>query len=127
MGFALAVTEATPLEPIVAVVAESVTKRCCAAGGAKVKTPPATGSTGLLAATMTARGLANAVPACVDCGVLPATGVSVKPWLWKAPMSGLGESSGLAALVGGDAGRRRCPAPMAGLPGSRAMVWVGPP
>ena len=69
-------------------------RRRPAAGGAKVKTPPATGSTGLLAATVTASGLANAVPVAVDCGVLPATGVSVNPWLWKAPMSGLGESSG---------------------------------
>ena len=31
-----------------------------------------------------------------------------------------------AALVGGEAGDGRA-RPMAGLPGSRAMVWVGPP
>ena len=53
-------------------------------------------------------------------------GVRVNPWLWNAPMSGLGLSSGsprwsvvtpLTAV----------PAPMAALPGSRARVWVGPP
>ena len=62
-------------------------------GAVKVTMPPATGSIGLLAVTTTASGLAKAVPSVVCCGVLPATGVRVKPWLWKAPMSG-GESSG---------------------------------
>ncbi len=59
------------------------------AAGATSKrtTPPLTGSTGLLAVTLTAR-LANAAPMFAVCGVLPATGVSVKPWLSKAPMSG---------------------------------------
>ena len=51
--------------------------------------------------------------------------MSEPDWLWKAPMSG-GEASGsprwsvvmpLTAV----------PAPMAGLPGKRAMVSVGPP
>ena len=46
------------------------------------------------------------------CGVLPATGVSVKPWLWKAPMSTtpLSDVERQAALVGGDAwwNRARC-------------------
>ena len=49
--------------------------------------PPSTGSAGLLAVTATASGLANAVLTTAVCGVLPATGVRVKPWLWKAPMS----------------------------------------
>ena len=40
-----------------------------------VTTPPSTGSTGLLAVTVTASGLANAVPMSAVCGVLPATGV----------------------------------------------------
>ena len=75
----------------------------------KVTTPPSTGSTGLLAVTVTASGLANAVPMPSICGVLPATGVRVKPWLSKAPMSGSGVSSGLAALVGGDAGLTAMP------------------
>ena len=66
------------------------------------------------------------LPMAVDCGVLPAMGVRVKPWLWKAPMSGSGGVQWLAALVGGDA-ETAMPAPMAGLPGSKAMVWVGPP
>ena len=118
-------TDAILSEPMLAVAAESVAERSLA-GAVNVKMPPATGSTGLLAATLTARGFANAVPVAVDCGVLPGMGVSVKPWLWKAPMSGLGESSGsprwsLVTPV------TAMPAPKAGLPGSRAMVWVGPP
>ena len=36
--------------------------------------------------------------------MLPATGVRVNPWLWKAPMSRIGRIERLAALVGGDAG-----------------------
>ena len=95
-------------------------------GAVNVTMPPATGSSGLLAVTMTASGLAKAVPSVVCWGVLPATVVRVNPWLWKAPMSG-GRVERLAALVGGDAGRSAVPAPMAGLPGSRAMVSVGPP
>ena len=46
--------------------------------------------------------------------------------LWKAPMSGRGESSAkprwsvvMPAMA--------TPLPMAGLPVRRAMVWVGPP
>ena len=67
-------------------------------------TPPLTGSTGLLAVTVTASGLANGVPMLAVCGVLPATGVKVKPWLSKAPMSTL-PNPAQAALVGrGDAG-----------------------
>ena len=94
-------------------------------GAVKVTAPPATGSIGLLAVTTSASGLGKPVPSVVCWGVLPETRVSVKPWLWKAPMSG-DESSGsprwsvvmpLAAV----------PAPIAGLPGSRAIVGVGPP
>ena len=57
----MAVTEATPSEPMVAVVAERFAEAPLA-GAVKVKTPPATGSTGLLAVTVTASGLAKAVP-----------------------------------------------------------------
>ena len=42
--------------------------------------------------TVTARGLRNALSSVVDCGVLPAASMTLNPWLWKAPMSGLGES-----------------------------------
>ena len=52
-------------------------------GAAKVKVPPATGSSGLLAVTATASGLAKAVPSVVCWRVPPATEVIVKPWLWK--------------------------------------------
>ena len=67
-----------------------------------VTTPPSTGSTGLLAVTATASGSAKAVPMAAVCGVLPATAVSVKPWLSKAPMSTAADAR-LAALVGGGA------------------------
>ena len=39
-------------------------------------------------------------------------------------------ATGQAALVGGDRRARvvgTTPAPIAGLPGSKAIVWVGPP
>ena len=55
--------------------------------GRNVTTPPSTGSTGLLAVTVTASGLAKAVPIFAVCGVLPGTIAKVKPWLSKAPMS----------------------------------------
>ncbi len=50
---------------------------------------------------------------------------TVSGLVWKAPMSGVGESSGKPrwSVVWPSA----APLPMAGLPGSRAMVWVGPP
>ena len=94
-------------------------------GTVKVTVPPATGSSGLLAVTTTASGSAKAVPSVVCWRVLPATGVIVNPWLWKAPISG-GESSGSprSSVV---TPLTAVPAPMAGLPGKRAMVAVGPP
>ena len=49
--------------------------------------PPATGSTGFLAVTVTTSGLAKASPVGADCGVVPAAAVRKNPWLWKAPMS----------------------------------------
>ncbi len=106
-------------------VAESVAEAPLA-GAVKVKTPPATGSTEFFAVTVTARGLAKAVSVPADCGMVPAAGASVNPWLWKAPMSAFRESRGsprwsVVRPV------TAVPAPRAGLPGSRAMVWVGPP
>ena len=69
----------------------------------KLTTPPSTGSTGLLAVTVTASGLANAVPMFAVCGVLPATSVRVKPWLSKAPMSTPPTRRDAALVGGGDA------------------------
>ena len=94
-------------------------------GAVKLITPPSTGSIGLLAVTVSSSGWPNAVLIRADCGVLPATGVRMNPWLWKAPMSGLGASSG--KLRWSVVRPMAAPWPMAGLPGSRAMVWVGPP
>src|SRR5215468_8841216 len=123
---AVAVTLAWPLVWMVAVESERFADAPPAlALAAKLTTPPATGSMGLLAVTVTASGLVKVAPAVADWGVLPATGVMVKPWLWKAPISGW-EARGsprwsvvmpLTAV----------PAPMAALPGRRAMVRVGPP
>ena len=90
-----------------------------------VMMPPATASPAFLAVTITASGFAKAAPTAPTWSVLPVTGVRVKPWLWKAPMSG-GESSGSprwSALTPFVAE----PAPIARLPGSKAMVCVGPP
>ena len=50
-------------------------------------------------------------------------------WVWKVPMSGLGEESSakLRWSVVGTLVPVAVPLPMAGLPGRRAMVSVGPP
>ena len=121
----MALTWTTPSLPTVTVELERFADAPLV-GAVKVTTPPATGSTESLGVTVTARGLANAVPAAVLCGVLPAAAVRVKPWLWKAPMSGVGVSSGsprwsvvTPVIV--------VPAPRAGLPGSSATVCDGPP
>ena len=94
MELAVAVTEATPLLPIVAVSLERAAEAPLD-GAANEITPPATGSSGSLAVTLTLKGLAKAVLIVADCGVLPLTRVSVNPWLWKAPMSGAERSVGL--------------------------------
>ena len=66
-----------------------------------------------------------------DCGVLPATGVIVKPWLSKAPMS-TAPNARLAALVGGrGAGRgagvdRRAAGQQGDRLGRAAIVAQGP-
>ena len=125
MEFASAVTDATPLDPMVAVVAERFAEAPLE-GAVKVTTPPATGSTGFLAVTVKARGLVKSVSTVADCGVLPVTAETVNPWLWKAPTSGWGESRGSprwSVVTPATA----MPAPMAGLPGRRGTVWVGPP
>ena len=72
------------------------------------------------------QGLAKAAPIAAVCGVLPPTGVEGEALaLEGADVDGRVER--LAALVGGDRPWTAVPAPMAGLPGKRAMVWVGPP
>src|SRR5690242_13285944 len=125
VALALAVTDATPSDPMVAAGGES-SAEAPLLGAAKAITPPATGSTEFLALIVTARGLGNGNSSVVDCGVLPATRVRTNPWLWNAPMSGLGESSGSPRWS--DVIPLACvPAPIAGLPGRRAMVSVGPP
>jgi hypothetical protein len=73
-------TEAEPSVPRVTVPALRAAE-APEEGAVKLTTPPATGSIGSLAATMTASALGNATPSLVCCGVLPATGVSVNPWL----------------------------------------------
>ena len=82
----MAVTAACP-DAMTAVPAESVAEAPVPEFNVKVTTPPFTGSTAFLAVTVTASGFANA---CVTAGRLrgaAATGVRLKPWLWKAPMS----------------------------------------
>ena len=84
---AVALTLAWP-PAITAELAESVAEAPSLAGATvKLTTPPFTGSTGLLAVTITARELANAEPTLADCGVLALTGGKVNPWLSKAPIS----------------------------------------
>ena len=75
------------MSPIVSVLLERVAG-VPAAGVLNEMTPPATGSSGLFAVTVTISGFAKAVPVAAVCDVLPAIGTSVNPWLWKAPMSG---------------------------------------
>src|ERR1700679_1674060 len=92
MELSAATTEAMPSAAIVAVL-DVRPAEAPEDGTVNVTVPPATGSSGLLAVTTTARGLAKAVPAVVCWGVLPVTGVIVKPGVWKAPMAG-GERRG---------------------------------
>src|SRR5262245_38943219 len=94
------------------------------AGAVNVTLPPATGSLGLLAVTVATSGAAKAVDTFVDCP-LPDVTAMVNPWLSKAPMSAAPTRpkprwsvAGAPVLV---------PVSMAGLPGNRAIVWVGPP
>ena len=120
----MAVTEADP-PAIVAKEADRVAD-APEVGAVNITTPPLIGSAELLAVTVTAKGFAKAVPPDAVCPVPPATRLSVNPWLWKAPISGLGASSGsprwsVVTPV------TATPAPMAGLPGSRAKVSVVPP
>src|SRR5262249_53975457 len=78
IAFAVPPTEATPLGPT---TADELERFAAAppAGAVKVTTPPATGSAGLFAVTVTAKRLVNAAAVAVVCGVLPATGLRAKP------------------------------------------------
>ena len=106
VALAVAVTEATPLDPMVTSSAES----CAEApelGAAKVTTPPATGSTGLLAVTVTARGLGNAVSS--DRGLWRAPGHQRdgEPMALERADVGIGRIKRFAALVGRDSAHER--------------------
>ena len=130
MELAVAVTWAEPSAPMVAVPADRVAAAPSAGLTVNVTTPPATGSAGLLAVTVTASGLAKAVAG--RRGLRRAAGdrrQGESLALEGADVDRAAHDPRLAALVGGDAGgiRPLLPASMAGLPGSRAMVGVGPP
>ena len=97
------------------------------AGGVNVTRPPATGSIGLLAVTVTTSGAGNTPPGCLaasrgDGDGEPARleGADVHRAVDDAanPRWSVVTPLGMSALL---------PASMAGLPGKRAMVWVGPP
>src|SRR5262249_28583472 len=96
------------------------------AGGVNVTRPPATGSIESLAVTVTTSG-AGDTPTVL---ALPQVGARGNPLASKAPMSTVALTMRLNprwSVVTPAGMRALLPASMAGLPGSRAMVWVGPP
>ena len=98
-------------------------------GGVKVTRPPATGSLALLAVTVATSGAEKAVSTLVDCP-LPEVTAMVNPLDSKAPMSTVlltMRGSPRWSVVTPPGMRALLPASMAGLPGSRAIVCVGPP
>src|SRR5208337_1462030 len=100
-------------------------------GAVNVTWPPATGSNDLLAVTVTTRGLAKGSVMLADCP-LPEVTAMVNPLDSKAPMSTvpptiLGKPGPRWSVVRPAGMRLLSPALMAGLPGNRAMVCVGPP
>ena len=91
----------------------------------KDTTPPTTGSAAFRASTITTRGLAKASPVAADCGAGSGSQGEEEPLALEG-----------ADVTGTSSGEPRwsvtlpltaVPAPMAGLPGRSAMVWVGPP
>src|SRR5687767_11734659 len=91
--------------------------------GANVTRPPATGSPNALE-TVAVTGAAKVVPTYVDWPP-PTLAATLKPRLWKAPMSTWpGRATPRWSVV---TPATTAPAPRAGLPGSSAMVRVGPP
>ena len=98
-------------------------------GGVKVTRPPATGSIGLLAVTVTTSGAGKAVSTPADWP-LPEVTAMVKPPDSKAPMSTTVltmRGSPRWSVVTPAGMRALLPASIAGLPGSRGIVCVGPP
>ena len=83
-------------------VAESVAEAADWRAQSKVKTPPSTGSTGLLAATVTASGLANASADGGGLGGAAGDGGEREPLALEGADVGVGRVERLAALVGGD-------------------------
>jgi hypothetical protein len=121
----VAVTLAVPLALMVAGL-PVIAADAPLAGGVNVTSPPATGSIGLLAVTVTTSGAGN-TPAVWP---LPEVRAMANPLDSKAPMSTVpltmrGEPRWSVEMPAGM--RALLPASMAGLPGSRARVWVGPP
>ena len=122
----MAVPLAVPLALMVAGLPVSAAEAPLA-GGVNVSRPPATGSSGLLAVTVATSGEGNTPEAVWP---LPEVTAMVNPLDSKAPMSTVPSTmrgsprwsvvtpAGMSALL---------PASMAGLPGNRAIVWVGPP
>src|SRR4051794_40402894 len=112
---------------MVTVVAESVAEAPPTGVTAKLTTPPSTGSIESLAVTVMANALGNGWLIGVDWELVPWTSASLKPWLWKAPMSGaipFGRATPRWSVPGAPLG---VPALIAGLPGSTGIVGVGPP
>src|SRR5271157_1682613 len=127
---AVAVTEAVP-EAIVTGTDGLSVAEAPLAGGAKVTTPPSTGSPELFGVTVTCSAFGNAVLTSANW-LLPAVTARVKPDDSKAPMSTVppttrGKSVPRWSVVMPEGIRALLPASMAGLPGSNAMVCVGPP
>ncbi len=128
MPLAVAVTLTVPSAMIVAGLSVRVADAPLC-GGVNVTRPPATGSIGLLAVTVATSGFENAVKMPVDWP-LPEVTAMVNRLDSKAPMSttppttrgrprwSVVTPAGISSLL---------PESMAGLPGSRAIVWVGPP
>lgn len=80
MELAVAETSAIPSDPTTAVAAERLAEAPFEAVlTVKLTTPPATGSVGSIAVTVTASELANEPPVGVPCGVLPGTTVRTNP------------------------------------------------
>ena len=94
-------------------------------GAVKVTRPPLTGSLPV-AVTETESGLANAVPVFA-LWLLPLPTASVKPRDSKAPTSTVPDCGRAMPRWSVAGAPLLFPASMAGLPGSRANVGVGPP
>ena len=125
IALAVAVTLAWPLVPV---TAEPALSEALAPDDGAVKSIVAPGS-GALAKSSVKDDDQRASERLADHRALRASrdeGQGVALDLEGADVDGAGSRARRAALVGGEAARPS-PAPMAALPGKRAMVWVGPP